>query len=369
MQNKKIKVLFTIPNFDTAGSGKVLYDLANGLDKEKFEIAIACEHDRGHFFKEIENLGLPIYVRPVTTGYKPYWSLFSRIKEIAAFFKKHRFDVVHSWHWSSDWTEVMAARLAGAKFVYTKKAMSWGNRHWKIRSYLSHFIVTINHEMRAYFPNKKEQKLIPLGIDTAYYSPEHFSIKTEESKHFNIVSVANLVEVKGIEVLIYAIESLKDKSIHLKVVGDNRSDYAQNLITYIEDKNLQTQIEFVGKKPDVRSYIATADLYVIPTLNMGRKEGMPMALVEAMGMATPTLGSNISGINYVLKDFPDLLFEASNVEDLATSIKKMKAMGALQRKELGQSLRDYCQKHFTMKQFLDEHEKLYNQLNKYDGIH
>ena len=34
---KRIKILFTIPNFDTAGSGKVVYDLVNGLDKEIFE--------------------------------------------------------------------------------------------------------------------------------------------------------------------------------------------------------------------------------------------------------------------------------------------------------------------------------------------
>ena len=28
---KKIKILYTIPNFDTAGSGKVVYDLVKGI--------------------------------------------------------------------------------------------------------------------------------------------------------------------------------------------------------------------------------------------------------------------------------------------------------------------------------------------------
>ena len=32
----KIKILYTIPNFETAGSGKVVHDLVKGLDKEKF---------------------------------------------------------------------------------------------------------------------------------------------------------------------------------------------------------------------------------------------------------------------------------------------------------------------------------------------
>ena len=33
----KIKILFTIPNFDTAGSGKALLNIALRLDREKFE--------------------------------------------------------------------------------------------------------------------------------------------------------------------------------------------------------------------------------------------------------------------------------------------------------------------------------------------
>ena len=33
---KKIKILYTIPNFDTAGSGKVVYDLVRNLDKNVF---------------------------------------------------------------------------------------------------------------------------------------------------------------------------------------------------------------------------------------------------------------------------------------------------------------------------------------------
>lgn len=46
---QKIKILYTTPNFDTAGSGKVLYDLAKGLDTAKFEVDIACKNNRGSF--------------------------------------------------------------------------------------------------------------------------------------------------------------------------------------------------------------------------------------------------------------------------------------------------------------------------------
>ena len=54
--SKRIKILYTIPNFDTAGSGKALLNIAKKLNPDKFEVEIACLHNRGLFFKEVEIL-------------------------------------------------------------------------------------------------------------------------------------------------------------------------------------------------------------------------------------------------------------------------------------------------------------------------
>ncbi|WP_432409994.1 glycosyltransferase [Rasiella sp. SM2506] len=358
----KIKILYTIPNFDTAGSGKVVYDLVKGLDKNKFEVEIACSSNKGAFFKEVEKLGIVIHIRATTTPYRPYNSLFSRLKPTILFFKTNNYDIIHSWHWSSDWTEVLAARFAGAKWVYTKKAMSWGNRHWKIRSYLANFIITINEEMRDYFSYKKKQKLIPLGIDTNYYSPELFTKERVKKNTFHIITVANLVPVKGVETLIRAVKKLDDKTINLTVLGDNKNDYGCFLQTLTKELHLENQVTFLGKRQDVRPFIAASDLYVIPTLNEGRKEGMPMALVEAMSMGVPVFGSDISGINYVLKDFKNLLFEAGATAVLAKKILEMQMLTSHKRDELGNELRRYVVENFNDTLFIKAHQKLYSEL-------
>src|SRR5690606_27801634 len=289
---------------------------------------------------------------------------FSRIKSIKNFIKKNEYDIVHSWHWSSDWTEVLAARWAGAKWIYTKKAMSWGNRHWKIRSFLAHFIITINDEMRDYFPKKKNQKLIPLGIDTIYYYPKLFPQKLNANETFNIITVANLVPVKGIEILLKALKMCNDPAIKLTVLGDNSNEYGQFLTSACKQLNIDEQVNFLGKKVDVRPFIAASDLYVIPTLNEGRKEGMPMALVEAMCMGIPVLGSNISGINFVLKDFKNLLFEAGNDILLSEKILEVKKLSERERIKLGNELREYIIVNFNYIKFIEAHLKLYNQLIK-----
>jgi glycosyltransferase involved in cell wall biosynthesis len=357
--NKRIKVLFTISNFNTAGSGKVVYDLVSGLDKTKFDIHIACGDNKGDFFKEAEALGLPIHIFETKTHYRPYLTLLFRVRRISKFYKTHGFDIIHSWQWSNDWTEALAARLIGIKWIYTKKAMGF-NKHWKIKSFLANFIITINDEMKQYFPNKKAQKLIPIGIDTQYYSPEHFNKKP--SNAFKIITVANLVPVKGIEILLKAIHELNDPEITLDILGDNSNEYGQEMQQLCQSLGLSNQVTFLGKKLDVRPFIAQSDMYVIPTLNQGRKEGMPMALVEAMCMGIPLLGSDITGINFVLKDFQVLLFIAGNSNALSQKIKDIKSMSPETRNQIGQNLRRYCIDHFSMQTFISDHEELYTKL-------
>lgn len=359
---QKTKILFTIPNFDTAGSGKVVYDLVKGLDKDKFEVEIACRHDKGDFFKEVESLNVPIHLIETTCAYNPYASLLFRLRPIIKFFKENNYDIVHSWHYSSDWTEVLAARLAGVKWIYTKKAMSWGNRHWKIRSFLANFIITINDEMQQYFPNKKNQTLIPLGIDTTYYDPRYFPKSTSQEENFHIITVANLVPVKGVEVLIQAIKEIEDSKIKLIVLGDDANEYGTYLKDLCDELNMTHQVEFIGKRPDVRPYIADSDLYVISTLDEGRKEGMPMALVEAMSMGILVLGSDISGINFVLKDLKNLLFEAGNASALAQAIKEMQSRSFEERQQLGKELRAYVLNNYRYDSFIEAHQKLYKDI-------
>ncbi|NNK73483.1 MAG: glycosyltransferase [Flavobacteriaceae bacterium] len=360
--NKRPRILLTIPNFDRAGSGKVVYDLLKGLDKQKFDLEIACRHDRGSFFKEVEALGCRIHLFDTTTPYRPYWNLFSRIKRIRDFFRANQYDIVHSWQWSSDWTEALAARWAGVKWIYTKKAMSWGNIHWKIKSRLASFIININDEMQGYYPQKRAQALIPLGIDTEYYKRAKPLSKNADTSEFKVVMVANLVPVKGAEVLIRAIKALDDSSIKLKILGNKENEYGRRLEQQVDDLEMNHQVEFLGKRPDIRPYVEGADLYVIPTLDMGRKEGMPMSLVEAMSMGVPIIGSDISGINFVLKQFPDLLVKAGDVQALSKKIAYMKALSAESRQAIGESLREFCVNNFRLAYFIRAHEDLYIKL-------
>lgn len=356
----KPKILLTIPNFNTAGSGKVVYDLAKRLDKEKFDVHIACENKEGEFIKVVEALGLPIHIINLKTTYRPYITLHKRIKKLSEFYRDKQFDVVHSWQWSSDWTEAVAAKMAGSIWIYTKKAMGFKSKHWKIKSWLADFIVTINPDMQKFFKYKKSQKLIPLGIDTDYYSSQTKKHKNENDI-FRIVTIANLVPVKGIEVLVKALK-LIDINYQLTIVGNADNEYGKYLMGLVNSLGLEPYVNFAGRHSDVRPFLEEADIYVIPTLDAGRKEGLPMALVEAMSIGIPVLGSNISGINYVLKDFPECMFPASDEKVLALKISEFGKMKSCELINFGNEIRAYVQTKFSMQLFISAHEQLYSSL-------
>jgi len=361
--SKKIKVLYTIPNFNTAGSGRSVYDLVEKLDRNLFEPEICCFHNKGNYYKEVEKLGVKMHLFPFTANYRPRITFLSRVLKIRKFFKDNQFDLIHSWHWSSDISEPLAARLAGIPYVYTKKAMGWGNRYWSWRSKLSTKVIVVNEDMMQQYFNTMlhKAKKFPLAIDTNRYQAtavkdallDKYAFKKED---FVILSIANLVAVKGMEILFEAVQQLEDPSIKVLIVGNDTNDYGQELKARYR-KN--TNIVFAGKQLEVRPYLALADLFVIPTKDEGRREGIPNAPLEAMATECVVVGSNVSGVKDILKEFPEYLFEASNVAMLAEKIQAVKHMSETERSTLGKAMRKQVIKEFSIEEFLKNHEALY----------
>jgi glycosyltransferase involved in cell wall biosynthesis len=364
---KKLKILYTIPNFDTAGSGKVVYDLVKGLDKTRFEPEILVKHTRGEFFKEVEKLGVPIHVFNYETDYYPLWSFPWRLWKVVRFFKGLDVDIIHSWHWSSDFSEPLAARLAGKSFIYTKKAMGWGNKAWIWRSKLSHHVIAINKAMMTeFFGNSSHIKAtyLPLGLDTEVYKPRPYNQVIADQYDFQktdfvVISVVNMVEVKGIEILIEAVIQSQIPNIKLLLVGNDQTDYVDRLRA---QSKMHSNIIFTGKQAEVQNFLSVADVFVIPTKNEGKREGMPMAPVEAMAMGIPVIGSGVAGIEDILEGFDDWLFEASNIEELAKLLKKIHQLPQHDLRKLREQILQKVARSYPIEMFIKTRSNLYEKL-------
>ena len=205
-----IKILYTIPNFDTAGSGKALLKVAKSLDKTKFEPHICCLHTKGDYYKTVQESGIPIHIKETTHSMIPRLKGIKDSIVLAKFFKNLNIDIIHSFHYLDDYSEALAAKFARIPWVYTKKNMNWGSNSWYLRTLLSKHILAQNTEMlKSFFPNKNKVSFVPRGVDTKEFYPSKPKRKILKklnigAKDIVLICVANLHPVKGVETLIDA---------------------------------------------------------------------------------------------------------------------------------------------------------------------
>ncbi len=329
MIKRRPRILFTIPNLNTAGSGLALFKLLTNLNQEKFDIHVLCLHSKGALFKRFEDFGFKIHIlnythrmRPILNGLKHCWG-------ISRWLRKNKFDVVYSYHYSADYSEAIAAKLAGSKWVFVKKNMGWfgsSYRAWRLRSFLADSIIIQNNEMKkVFYPKSPKAKLISIGVDTEeYYELEEYPkdlLPFKVTRNTKIIGVvANFVPVKGIEILIDAFNSLYiDHDLRLVLIGDNNNNYGQIITQFVKKLRIPPErICFAGKQTNINEWLNTFDLFVQPSL---RGEGSPIAVQEAIASGTLVIGSRICGVEDQISQTPNLLFEPGSTRALSEKIK------------------------------------------------
>lgn len=367
---KKIRILFTIPNFDTAGSGRALLNIALALDENRFEPHVLCRHDRGDFFQVVKNSGIPVHVFEYIPDERPISQLLMNCYKVSRKMKKINPDIVHSFHYAASYSEALAARLSGAKWVFTKKNMSWGGASknaWKLRSFLANRIAVQNTDMqKEFYPRSKKTVLIPRGVvlDKFKVSAPLPQIReqmwTKEDARV-LICVANFVPVKGIETLIKAFVSIAAQFPEwvLWLVGDDKNEYGQALHKLVAELDFESKIKFSGKQMNVVGFLNHAEIFVLPTLNEGRKEGSPVAMLEAMANTKVALGSRVPGIKDQLKEFPEHLFTPKDEIDLAEKLTKLMKKDSKELKQLGLTFLRSVTENYSIEKEVERHEQLY----------
>jgi len=145
---------------------------------------------------------------------------------------------------------------------------------------------------------------------------------------FELVCVASLEEVKGHRFLLEACRLLLDRDIDFRchLVGDG--PLQNDIAIRINRLGLGGRVLLHGARPrrEVAELLAKADAAVLashPTRS-GKREGIPVALMEAMAAGLPVVASNISGIPELVTDeVTGLLVPSGDPGALAGALERM----------------------------------------------
>nr|WP_111299595.1 glycosyltransferase family 4 protein [Paracoccus saliphilus] len=215
---------------------------------------------------------------------------------------------------------LMADKIAQSRFVVA--VSSFG------RSQLSRWTA---------FPHWDKLHVVHCGIDPAMFAaPAPMPAGPGPDQPLRLVSVGRFAEQKGQMVLIEAMARCA-APVHLTLVGDG--PLAPDLRAAILKHGMEARVSMPGwlDEAGVRQALADAHVMVLPSF----AEGLPVALMEAMASARPSIATLIAGIPELMLDGQTgWLIPAGSVQDLARALEKAAATPGPQLSAMGLAARE-----------------------------
>jgi glycosyltransferase involved in cell wall biosynthesis len=175
--------------------------------------------------------------------------------------------------------------------------------------------------------------VVHCGVDPQVFRPAGHAARGP----LRLVCVASLEEVKGHRHLLEACRLLLDDGLALecRLVGDG--SLRGELERRIQELGLGGAVRLEGRRTrsEVARHVAGADVAVCPSVptRRGDREGIPVALMEAMASGVAVVASNISGIPELVEDLrTGLLVPAGDARALAGAIHRLHDDPALRRR-------------------------------------
>ncbi len=243
-------------------------------------------------------------------------AVFSQATHITQELVKTNVMWIHA-HFATNATTVawIIKHLSGIPYSFTPHAYDIFKREFqteflKTKIQDAHFVVAESQFNKFFLQNFSEQKsengrypVIHCGVGADYL---HRQLKKDYKNPFPIIlCIARLVEKKGHEYLIRALDIIKQQALDFKCIMVGNGPLKEQLINQVKEKKLEDRVEFVGEfsPVQVRDILERADIFCLPCIhaNSGDRDGIPVALMEAMAKRLPVISTHMKGITELIR--------------------------------------------------------------------
>ncbi len=266
---------------------------------------------------------------------------FIAIGQIRMLVEQNKYDIVHC-HTP---VAAMCTRIAcrkirkrGTKVFYTAHGFHFYKgaplKNWmlyypveKLCAHFTDVLITINHEDYALAQKKMKAKKVVyvpgVGIDLNKFGKGTVN-KASKRQALGIpdgavliLSVGELNENKNQETVIHAIADMKN--VYYIIAGEG--DLKEHLQSVIDELSLSNRVKLLGHRRDIGELCKAADIYAAPSF----REGLSVALMEAMASDLPCVVSSIRGNTDLIDEDGGALFDPHSIESCKTAIEKVMA--------------------------------------------
>ena len=243
----------------------------------------------------------PVYVLPLQRVYD--LSALRAAFELRRFLRQQRIQIVQTFFESSDlWAGFVTKAMSGAKLIWSRRDMGIlrARKHqiaYRIMSGMPDKVFAVSDQVRQHSIavdriDASRVQTIYNGLDLADW--KRSSEPTKRQGEFVVATVGNIRRVKGHDVLIRAAAAIVTQFPHVSfsIAGDVlEPKYFEELQILIRELNLSDRVHFAGGITNLREYLSTADIFVLPS----RSEGFSNAIIEAMAASLPVVATDVGG--------------------------------------------------------------------------
>jgi glycosyltransferase involved in cell wall biosynthesis len=297
-------------------------------------------------------------------------SIVQGLRRLWTLLRREKFDVIETFTHDSN---MLALPLAWAARVPIRIATHHGivagiprwreNLHaWMINSNFAQHIVAVSGMTRQKLLEEgiQAQRIIviqngiaPLPLEGVNKSEVRKEAEME-ADDLVLLAVGRLVYSKAHEILIAAMPAVLQKFPNAKVGICGDGVLRAKLEAQIKSLGLSDSVKLLGESDHVAKFLASADIFVLPSL----WEGLPIALLEAMSAGLPVISTKVEGVEEVIVEGENgLLVPIGNSAALADAITQLLADPQLRHK-MGASSKAKVLEFYTVDRMCEQYLKL-----------
>ena len=322
---RPLRVCMLLPKLQIGGAEMQVLGLMRNLDPARFSVSLCCfNHGDRNMEREVEQHGVNVFHIDFRWRRSPV--AFARL---VRYLRRWNFDVLHCHLPLADSIGRLAGAIAGVPVLVTTEH---GKNLWKGRLYL----------VLERILNRFTDMRICVSRDIM-----EIRRLREGAPPGKLVYIPNAIDSDAFK------RPAKGRAAVLAEFGwPADSDLVVSVGRLVVEKN------YTGSRGDIPDVLAAADVFVLSSV----REGLPVALLEAMAAGTAIAATSVGGIPEVIQDGESgLLVPAEDAAALAEAVGTLLANADL-RRTLGAEARRIVERDYGIGRIAERIGTIYREL-------
>jgi len=372
IRQRQVSVLHLIDRLEIGGMERVLSTIVRGVDRARYQTRVLCLTGRGAISDELQRAGI------IVDCFE--WNAGRRLRELvrlARWLREHEVTILHTHGYSAGVLGRVAGLLARTPVLLTHlHTTDWGFTarqrwiEWGL-SWVTDRVICCSHAVASFAMirlglSPGVVSVIRNGVPLRRASDQIDRDETAVRRLYGLPAgvpvigiIGSLTPHKGHAVALQAFARLRNElpDARMLIVGDGPE--RERLRTQAEQSGLLPSVVFTGRQSPVTPLMAACDVVCLPSI---QREGLGLALLEAMTVGKAVVGSDLDGVREVVSaEETGALVPPNDSERLAETLAWVLTHPD-RRRAMGANGRQRVEELFSERLMLRRIEELYDDL-------